>query len=72
MQIFSFLDLMKIAKGNTFSNDSLIFDIDELLIFVIVRLYIEIILPADDLVSQEDSLHLRVLDMVTPLVLHNL
>ena len=72
VQIFSFLDLMKIAKGNTFLNDSLIFDIDELLIFVIVRLYIEIILPADDLVSQEDSLHLRVLDMVASLVLHNL
>ena len=41
------------------------------LIFVIVRLYI-IILPAYDLVSQEDSLHLRVLDMVAALILHHL
>ena len=30
VQIFCSLDLMKISKGNTFSNDFLIFDIDEL------------------------------------------
>ena len=29
-------------------------------------------LPADDFVSEEDSLHLRVLDVVAPLILHNL
>ena len=28
--------------------------------------------PADDLVSEEDSLHLRVLDMIAPLVLDHL
>ena len=28
--------------------------------------------PADDLVGEEDSLHLRVLDMIAPLVLDNL
>ena len=28
--------------------------------------------PADDLMSEEDSLHLRVLDMIAPLVLHHL
>ena len=29
-------------------------------------------LPADDFVSEEDSLHLRVLDVVAPFILHNL
>ena len=28
--------------------------------------------PADDLMGQEDSLHLRVLDMIASLVLHHL
>ena len=30
------------------------------------------VLPADDFVSKKDSLHLRVLDMVTALILHHL
>ena len=28
--------------------------------------------PADDLVGEEDSLHLRVLDMIAPLILDHL
>ena len=36
------------------------------------RMEILSVLPADDFVSKKDSLHLRVLDVVAPLILHNL